>query len=139
VYLFGTWLGQRYGTNGVVTRLLGASTVGRAAVADFTGKSFDRVVAEWQLALYVNAVGGSSLYGYNDLDLRHTYSYASPLAPVGLTGPKVTANTGTVPFTTPTLAIAPYACAYVEITNGPTVGPVTFSVPTAVSSFLIYR
>ncbi len=139
VYLFGTWLGQRYGANGSLRGLLTQGTAGRAAVAALTGKPFDRVVAEWQMALYVNAVGTGSIYGYNDLDLRRTYTFTSPLAPVTLTGPAVTANTGTLPFSTPTLTLAPYTCAYVEITNGPTVGPITVTVPATVAAFAIYR
>lgn len=113
VYLFGEWLAQNFGSNGSVQTLL--PMTGTAAVAAFSGQTFDTIFARFMMSLMVNDTTGG-VYGFSGLDLTGTYSYPG-LSNVTLTGPKM----ATVDFSGATAgspAISPYAAAYVKITNG---------------------
>ncbi|MBF0502650.1 MAG: hypothetical protein HQM09_21110 [Candidatus Riflebacteria bacterium] len=138
VYLFGTWLGQRFGTNGSVQNHLKAPGVGPDAVAAFTNQPFASVFAQWSLALWVDQVGAGTVYGFDDIDLRKTYSFA-PLADVTLMGPAVFKNNGVFsPYSTGNITIAPFATAYVELTGG-NGNPVTLTLPNTVDCFQLLK
>lgn len=117
VYLFGTWLGQNFGNQGVVRPLLTSSSTGRLAVQEFAAMEFAKVMAQWALAIYVNDTTGKTVYGYSDMDLKQTYGYGPGLADVTITGPKVTPNQG-FPFSSGSVLVSPGAVYFVELSGG---------------------
>ena len=137
VYLFGTWLGQQYGTNGSLVNLLTSKNVGIAAVAGVTGETFETTFAKWMVALQVNDTTGN-VYGYKDSDLRKTYSYAGNLADVTLTGPQTRTNSNIFPYATGLFTVKKFSSAFVEMSgaNGATLN---ITLPTGVSSFELHQ
>lgn len=137
-YLFGTWLGQNFGTSGSVQSLLSVQLTEEAAVEAFTGETFSKTAAKFLMAMLVNDSTGG-VYGIKGLDLTNTYSFGTGWADVTLTGPAMT----TVNFTgatsgSPTLL--PYTAAYVKITNGTgSTLNVTATLPTGVSLFQLKK
>lgn len=128
VYLFGTWLGQKFGgTTGVVKTLLSSSKTGVAAVAEFAGEDFDKVFARFVTALYANDTTGGSYYGFKDIDLKALYTF-SDFSPVQLSGPTLISNSG-FPYQSGTIIIDPYSAAYVELSGG-NGGTLSIGVPT---------
>jgi hypothetical protein len=86
--LFGTWLAESYGTSGSVKSLLQSPVLATAAVEAFTSRPFGEILSRWGLAMFVNDAGGG-IYGYSNINLRHTYSFGDSLGDVTLTGPGV--------------------------------------------------
>ncbi len=74
LYLFGTWIGQKYGNNESVKALLQSNKVGTEAVELFAGKPFSTILEEWGVALYANDYSGG-LYWIRNLNLKGTYVY----------------------------------------------------------------
>jgi hypothetical protein len=137
VYLFGTWLGQQYGSSGSLASLLASLKVGSAAVAELTGETFETTFSKWMVALFVNDTTGN-IYGYKDIDLRKTYSYSGNLADVTLTGPKSRANSSVFPYSSGQFTVQKYSSAFVELSgaNGATLN---ITLPTGVSSFELHK
>jgi len=124
VYLFGTWLGQQYGTSGSVISLLAGTETGTDAVAAFTGKPFTDILTEWSIALLINDTTGGSRYGIPGLSLRTTYPYNG--GSVTFNGPQPVQRSA--PFSE-TLGVAPHGCAVLEVTGG-TGNRLQLTVPT---------
>ncbi|MBI3037546.1 Ig-like domain-containing protein, partial [bacterium] len=138
VYLFSTWLGQNFGGNGSMQNLLTSKSVGKDAVAAYSGQTFDKIFAQWTIALYVNNTSGG-IYGYPDLNLKTTYKYGGNLADITLTGPKLLTNTGgAFPYSSGNISISAYSSAYVELSGG-NGSTVTLTLPTNVSAFEIHK
>jgi hypothetical protein len=137
-YLFGTWLAQNYGTSGSVQNLLSLQLTEEAAVAAFTGETFDKTAAKFLMAMLVNDSTGG-IYGINGLDLTNTYSFGSGWADVTLTGPAMTS----VDFsgaTSGSPTLLPYTAAYVRISNGNgSALNVSANLPTGVSLFQLRK
>ena len=120
VYMFGLWLAEKYGTNGSVKTLLSQTKVGAEGVAAFSGKTFETVISQWLLALYVNDNTGATKYGYTGFDLKGTNSA------VLLTGPLATSGS---------ITVQPYTAAFVEVTGPAAASTLTWTVPTTLSVF----
>ena len=115
-FLFGVWLAQNYGTNGVVQNLLSVQSVSRAAVEAFTGETFDETFAKFMLALAVNDTAGGT-FGFKGLDLNSTYSFGDG-ADIQLSGPQGLVIDPATADGYYNLSIAAYTAAYIKITNG---------------------
>ena len=135
VYLFGTWLGQRYGTSGSVKALLQTSAVGTAAVELFTGRPYSTVLAEWSLALYVNDSVSGGPYGILGLDLKGSYGYPWGTN-VTLTGPAVTGINTYPQNTSPT--VSNNTVSYIEYTGG-NGNSLNFSIPANVDVYELHK
>ena len=136
VFLFGTWLAQNYGNSGSVQSLVGSNQVGQAAVAAFTGDTFDKVFAKFMLALWINDYTNGGTYGIKDLDLRGTHSFGAGLADVTLTGPAHVSYSSWASTGNGTIPVVSYSAGFVKLTggNGNTL-TVNASLPSGVSLF----
>ncbi len=135
VYLFGVWLGQNYGSSGVVQNLLSSSLTGTAAVAAFTGGTFDAAFSKFMLALQLNNSNGG-VYGIQGLDLTGTYSFGTGWAPVTLTGVKTSNYSTWLGSNSGTIVVGGYSAGYVKLSggNGGTL-TINANLPTGVSLY----
>jgi len=120
VALFGEWLAEKYGASGAVRGFYSSTKTGMAAVAEFTGKPFETIYAEWMLAMYLDL--RNNLYGFNNLDWNVEYPFAD-LRAITLTGPIRTSGQYANRITDAALdashiTIAPLACFMIEFYGG---------------------
>jgi len=121
-YLFGVWLAQNYGTNGVVKNLLTQRVSDEQAVENFArlkvpDETFEIVFAKFMMALAVNDYGQANYYGIKDLDLQKNYDFDYISGSVKLNGPAFTGldvKSGSIKDTE---NIAPFTVSYVKISN----------------------
>lgn len=121
-YLFGVWLAQNYGTNGVVKNLLTQRLSDEQAVENFArlkvpDETFEIVFAKFMMALAVNDYGQANYYGIKDLNLQGNYSFDYISGSVKLNGPAFTGldvKSGSIKDTE---NIAPFTVSYVKISN----------------------
>ncbi|MBF0409678.1 MAG: hypothetical protein HQM10_20225 [Candidatus Riflebacteria bacterium] len=131
VYLFGTWLGSRFGENGSLKKLLAGSTTGKAAIESFTGQQFGVIFAKFVLALYVNDYSGYSDYGIPGINLVNSYQFNS--ATITLNGPYMFSNSGDL-NKTHSVYVAPWSAAYYQI-SGSNGSDISVTVPGDISLF----
>ncbi len=120
VALFGEWVAEKYGASGAVRGFYSSTKTGMAAVAEFTGKPFETIYAEWMLAMYLDL--RNNLYGFNNLDWNVEYPFAD-LRAITLTGPIRTSGQYANRITDAALdashiTIAPLACFMIEFYGG---------------------
>ena len=132
-YLFGTWLGQKYGANESVKALLQTNKVGTEAVELFTGKSFSTILGEWAVALYVNDYSGG-LYGLRNINLKGTYFYPwgtyslNGIQPISINSHPNSSNS----------TVANDGVAYFEYSGG-NGNSLNFSLPGAVTVYELHK
>ncbi|RCK80428.1 MAG: Secreted protease metal-dependent protease [Candidatus Ozemobacter sibiricus] len=139
VYLFGTWLGQKFSPNkdGTVKNLLASAFKGEQAVAQFAGESFDKVFSKFMVMLAVNNPD-DPIYGITGLDLKGTFTYGGGLAPVTLTGPQPPVAFNGYPYNTGSITIAPRAGFAVALGNG-NGSTLTLRFTTSASAFQLHK
>jgi hypothetical protein len=133
-FIFSAWLGQSY-ANGDFRKLLTGKNIGTAAVAEFTGKSWDAIVSEYATALYVNEYVKGGLYGIKGLNLYATFTYAGG-GTVTLPGPKMI-GVSAYPAQT-TVTVAPHAPAYIVYTGG-TGSALNITLPAGLEAFNLVK
>ncbi|MFZ2960266.1 MAG: hypothetical protein WA705_25570 [Candidatus Ozemobacteraceae bacterium] len=143
VYLFGTWLGEKYGVAGSVRSLINSSKVGKEGITAMTGKSFDVIAAEWMLALVINDQTVGAKYGYPDINLYKSYTYDATITgteeplTINLSGPERVSNGASFPFSR-SISIAPWTSAFVSL-NGGNGTNLRLSLPSRIDTFEMHK
>ncbi|MBF0500232.1 MAG: hypothetical protein HQM09_08870 [Candidatus Riflebacteria bacterium] len=143
VYLFGVWLGEKYGIDGSLRNLVSGNFVGKSGIAAISNKLFDAVVAEWMIALVVNDQTKGAKYGYEDIDLYTTYTYDASVTGNGksqqiqFSGPSRFTNNAVLPFSG-AISIDSWSGAYLKIGGG-NGSDLVLSLPSQVSVFEMHK
>ena len=139
VYLFGTWLGQKFSPkkDGTVKTLLASRLTGEEAVAQFAGESFEKVFAKFMVMLAVNNPA-DHMYGITGLDLKGTYSYGSGLKDITLIGPQPPVAFAGYPYNTGVITLAPRAGFVVALGQG-NGSTLSMQFTTSASAFELHK